>query len=138
MIPVLQINKKRQSDLSQVEVEILRGTTSTITAGQLAVAFYQSEPVSEKVQARTLRAGLYSQAGVLLSDQHEIPFDLTSEHPRQREVQRQFILNREAEKANNQEVVLRLEEQVEGTSHYRVYRSARYTLRRSFTSDFDF
>jgi uncharacterized protein (TIGR02687 family) len=138
VIPVLQINKKRQSDLSQVEVEILRGTTSTITAGQLAVAFYQSEPVSEKVQARTLRAGLYSQAGVLLSDQHEIPFDLTSEHPRQREVQRQFILNREAEKANNQEVVLRLEEQVEGTSHYRVYRSARYTLRRSFTSDFDF
>ncbi|MGB5050852.1 MAG: BREX-1 system phosphatase PglZ type A, partial [Caldilineaceae bacterium] len=138
VIPVLQINKKRQSDLSQMDVEILRGATSTITAGQLAVAFYQTEPVSEKMQARVLRAGLYSQAGVLLSDLHEIPFDLTSEHPRQREVQRQFILNREAEAVNNQEVDLRLEEQVEGTSHYRVYRSARYTLRRSFTSDFDF
>ena len=138
IVPVLQINKKRQSDVSQVEVEILRGATNTITAGQLTVAFYQSEPVTAKVQPRLLRAGLFTQSNILISDQHELTFDLTADHPRQREVRQQFILTREAESANNQEVILRLEEQVEGTSHYRLYRSARYTLRRSFTSDFDF
>jgi hypothetical protein len=35
-------------------------------------------------------------------------------------------------------VVLRLEEPLEGTSHHREYKSLRYTIRRSFTSDFDF
>jgi len=137
LVPVLQINKKRQSDVSRVEVEILRGAGTAITAGQLAVAFYQTEPASAKVQARRLRAGIYTQGGVLISDLHELAFDLSSENPRQREVKRQFILTREADTANNQEVVLRLEEQVEGTSHYRTYRSIPYTLRRSFTSDFD-
>ena len=81
---------------------------------------------------------LYTEGGTLISDQHELTFDITSEQARQREVRRQFVLTREAEDANNQEVILRLDEQVEGTSHYRSYRSARYLLRRSFTSDFDF
>jgi hypothetical protein len=53
-------------------------------------------------------------------------------------VQVRFMLTQEANKANNQEVVLRLEEQVANTSHYKEYASVRYTLRRSFTSDFDF
>ena len=39
---------------------------------------------------------------------------------------------------NNQEVVLKLEEKVSGTNHFREYKSTRYRLRRSFTSDFDF
>ena len=50
----------------------------------------------------------------------------------------QFVLTRAAEAVNNQDVMLKLEEQVPDTAHYREYKSARYTLRRSFTSDFDF
>jgi hypothetical protein len=138
IIPVLQINKKRQSDTSLVEVEILRSANATITSGQVTVSFYQAQPITEKVQARTLRAGIYTRSGALISDLHELTFDLTSENPREREMPVQFILTRQAESANNQDVILRLEEQVEGTSHYRVYKSARYLLRRSFTSDFDF
>ena len=91
IVPVLRVNKKRQSDVTQVAVEILRGASNTITAGQLTVAFYQSEPVTEKVQPRTLRAGIYTGEGTVISDQHEITFDLSAEHPRQREVQRQFV-----------------------------------------------
>jgi hypothetical protein len=39
--------------------------------------------------------------------------------------------------ANGQEVILKLEERIGETSQFREYKSARYTLRRSFISDFD-
>lgn len=138
VIPVLRINKKRRSDIEQVDVEILRGGTSVISTGQLSVAFYQSEPVTDKMQPRRLRAGIYTQAGLLISDQHELIFDAVSDSAREREQQVRFVLTRAADEANNQEVLLKLEERVSGTTHYRLYRSAAYTLRRSFTSDFDF
>lgn len=138
VIPVLKVNKKRQSDVSAVEVDILRGASSVITSGQLAVTLYQSGPVTEKVQPRRLRAGIYTQSGELISDSHELSFDLTSENPRERELQVRFVLSRKADEANGQEVFLKLEEQHAGTSHYKEYKSLRYLMRRSFTSDFDF
>jgi uncharacterized protein (TIGR02687 family) len=138
VIPVLKVNKKRQSDVSAVEVDILRGASSVITSGQLAVTLYQSGPVTEKIQPRHLRAGIYTQAGELISDSHELSFDLTSENPRERELQVRFVLSRKADEANGQEVFLRLDEQHAGTSHYKEYKSLRYLMRRSFTSDFDF
>ena len=138
VIPVLKVNKKRQSDVSAVEVDILRGASSVITSGQLAVTLYQSGPVTEKVQPRHLRAGIYTQSGELISDSHELSFDLTSENPRERELQVRFVLTRKADEANGQEVFLKLEEQHAGTSHYKEYKSLRYLMRRSFTSDFDF
>lgn len=138
VVPVIRINKKRQSDISAVAVEIIRSESSVITSGQLAVAFYQTEPVTEKVQARQLRAGIYTQAGELISDLHELPFDLTAVNPRERELQLRFLLTHQADAANGQEVVLRLEEKLAGTTHYRTYKEQRYQMRRSFTSDFDF
>ncbi|WP_447554702.1 BREX-1 system phosphatase PglZ type A [Vreelandella sp. EE22] len=138
VIPVLKVNKKRQSDVRAVEVDILRGASSVITAGQLAVTLYQSGPVTEKVQPRHLRAGIYTQTGELISDSHELSFDLTSENPRERELQVRFVLSRKADEANGEEVFLRLDEQHAGTSHYKEYKSLRYLMRRSFTSDFDF
>ena len=138
VIPVLKVNKKRQSDVSAVEVDILRGASSVITSGQLAVTLYQSGPVTEKIQPRHLRAGIYTQTGELISDSHELSFDLTSENPRERELQVRFVLSRKADEANGQEVFLKLEEQHASTSHYKEYKSLRYLMRRSFTSDFDF
>jgi uncharacterized protein (TIGR02687 family) len=138
VIPIIKINKKRQSDISAVEVDILRGSSMVITSGQLAVAFYQAQPVTDKVQPRKLRAGIYTQAGVLISDCHELTFDLTSENPRERELQIRFVLTRKADDANNQEVILLLDEKLAGTTHYKEYKSLRYLMRRSFTSDFDF
>lgn len=138
VVPVIQINKKRQSDISQVDVDILRGATSVITSGQLTIAFYQTDPVTEKLQPRSLRAGIYTHSGELISDRHDLVFDISSDNPRNREMKVQFILTRQAEEANNQEVILRLDERVAGTSHFREYKAARYMLRRSFTSDFDF
>ena len=91
-----------------------------------------------QVQSRKLRGGIYAQDGELISDSHELTFDLNSDNLREREVPVRFVLSRKADEANGQQVVLRLEELVEGTSHYREYKSLSYTIRRSFTSDFDF
>jgi uncharacterized protein (TIGR02687 family) len=138
VIPIIKINKKRQSDISAVEVDILRGASSVITSGQLAVVLYQAQPVTDKVQPRILRAGIYTQSGDLISDCHDLTFDQASDNPRERELQVRFVLTRKADEANGQEVILRLEEKHPGTSHYKEYKSLRYLIRRSFTSDFDF
>ncbi len=138
VIPVLKINKKRQSDVSSVEVDILPSSSSVITSGQVAVALYQAQPATDKVRPRILKAGIYTEAGDLISESHDLTFDLTSENPRERELQVRFVLTRRADEANGQEVILKLEEKHAGTSHFVEYRSLRYLMRRSFTSDFEF
>ena len=140
VIPLIRINKnkKRQSDITVVDVDIIRGTSSVITSGQLAVVLYQSQPVTEKVQARTLVAGMYTLAGDLISDFHTLVFDISSDNSRDRERQVRFLLTSKADEVNGQEVILRLDEKYPGTSHYSEYKSIRYLMRRSFTSDFDF
>jgi uncharacterized protein (TIGR02687 family) len=137
VVPVVKINKKRQSDVSSVAVDIIRSSSTVISSGQLSVAFFQADPVSAKKHARTLRAGIYTKSGELISDSHEISFDLTSEQSREREIKVRFLLNRKAEEANGQTVLLRLEEKVAGTGHYTEYKTVSYTMQRSFTSDFD-
>jgi uncharacterized protein (TIGR02687 family) len=138
VIPVVIINKKRQSDVGKVEVELIGGGGKTITTGQLAVVLYQAEPVTEKRHPRRLRVGLYSLADEPISDLQELSFDIASSNPREREVAVRLILSRKADDYNNQQVELRMEEPVDGTSHYIRYQSVRYTIRRSFTSEFDF
>jgi hypothetical protein len=138
VLPVLQINKKRESDVSKVSVDILKSSSTLITSGQISVTFYQTEPVSEKVHLRKLRAGIYTTNGELISDSHELMFDLDLENAREREFPVRFMLTRKSNQVNNQEVILRLEEQVGSTTHYQEYKSVRYMMRRSFISDFDF
>jgi len=53
-------------------------------------------------------------------------------------LQVRFVLTRKADDANGQEVILQLKEKVPGTSYEKDYKSLRYMMRRSFTSDFDF
>ena len=90
------------------------------------------------MQPRHLRAGIYTEENQLISDLHNLLLDLTSDNPREREMKLRFLLTQEADAANEQEVILRLDEPVSGTNHFKEYKSLRYTLRRSFTSDFDF
>lgn len=76
---MITVNKKRQSDVGKVEVELIGGGGKTITTGQLAVVLYQTEAVTEKRHPRKLRAGLYSLAGEAISDTHELTFDQASD-----------------------------------------------------------
>lgn len=138
IIPVVLVNKKRQSDISKVDVDVIGSSTSVITSGQISVAFNQCQPITNKVQERRIWAGIYTKDEQLISDVHELRFDLTSDRPREREIKTRFILTKDAESANGQDVFLKLKEKVSGTDQEVDYKTVRYTLRRSFTSDFDF
>ena len=138
LIPIIKVNKARQSNVSHVEVDILRSPSSIISSGQLVVSLYQTEAVTDKMQTRQIRAGIYTESDKLISDMHELSFDIESENPRDREQQLRFILTNQANAYNGQDVILKLKSKIPGTSQYLDYKSQRYTLRRSFTSDFEF
>lgn len=138
VVPVLSVNKKRKSDTRLVNVKVLPDTDK-ITTGQLVVKLFQAEPVSDKVQPRTLRAGLYVGETLISTDPPpELAFDSASSEQRDRYQSVQLLLNKDADAYNNRTVELRLEERIPNTSQWRVYEKAVYTLKRSFTSDFDF
>ena len=136
VVPVLTVNKKRKSDTRPVNVEVLP-ETDKITTGQLVVKLFQSEPVSEKVQPRALRAGIYV-GETLISNQSELIFDQPSDDKRDRYQSARMLLSQDANEFNNRSVEFRLEEQIPNTTQWRVYQRAQYLLKRSFTSDFDF
>ncbi|ADM09201.1 hypothetical protein PB2503_05642 [Parvularcula bermudensis HTCC2503] len=138
VVPVLRVGKRREADLAQVEVQIILSGKSQITSGQIAVTLYQAQAVSEKVQPRSLLAGIYALDDTLISDEHQLSFDFTSNNARERELPLKLLLSREADKYNNQEVVLKLRERVGKTSHYQDYATHRLQLRRGITTDFDF
>ena len=74
--------------------------------------------------------------GELISDSHTLVFESDSDNSRERKLQVRFVLTREADKVNGQDVLLRLEENVAGTSHYKEYKSLKYLVRRSFYQRF--
>lgn len=138
VVPVLAINKKRKSDTRYVNVTVLPDTDK-ITTGQLVVKLFQSEPVSDKVQPRLLRAGLYVGETLISNDPPpQLIFDSTSTEQRDRYQSVQLLLNQEANDFNNRTVEFRLEERIPNTNKWRPYETAVYMLKRSFTSDFDF
>lgn len=138
VVPVLAVNKKRKSDTRLVNVTVLPDTDK-ITTGQLVVRLFQSEPVSDKVQARVLRAGLYVGETLISNDPPpELTFDSASMEQRDRYHTIQLLLNQDSNDYNNRTVEFRLEERIPNTNQWRVYEKAIYTLKRSFTSDFDF
>ena len=136
VIPVLTINKKRKSDIRQVNVDV-QPETDKITTGQQVVKVFQTEPVSEKIQPRTLRAGFYV-GNTLISNQIELIFDYSSEDARNRYQFARMLLSQDADDFNNEIAEFRLEEQISNTTKWRIYQRVPYMLRRSFTTDFDF
>ncbi|QPL04896.1 MULTISPECIES: BREX-1 system phosphatase PglZ type A [Actinomyces] len=134
VIPVLAVNKRRTSDTRQVPVKIMP-ETDRITTGQITVMLYQQEPVTEKVKARRLIAGLYA-GQTLISDEVTVDCSQTSEEGRDRFFPVTLVLSTEADAYNGTKVELRLHEPV-GISQRRPYPDkARFTLVRTFTSDF--
>lgn len=138
VVPVVRVGKGRASDLRQVDVQIVNTGKSLITSGQVSVSFYQLRAVTDKVHQRQLRAAIYASDGELISDVQDLNFAFTSENPRERELSKKFLLSRKADAYNNQDVFLRLDEQVGKTSHYQEYAHQRFQLKRGITTDFDF
>ena len=136
VVPVLVVNKKRKSDTRLVNVDV-RPESDKITTGQVVVRLFQSEPVSDKVQPRELRAGLYV-GETLISNLVSLAFDQTSDDKRDRYQSARMLLSQDANDYNNRAVEFRLEELIANTNQWRMYAKAVYTLKRSFASDFDF
>jgi hypothetical protein len=138
VIPVIRVGKQREADVGQVEVQILVSGRNLISSGQTAVTLYQVQPVSEKMRPREVLAGIYATEGTLISDEYTLVFDFSSDNPREREMPRKFLLSREADRFNNQDVILKLRERVGKTRLYQDYAMHRFQLRRGMTTDFDF
>lgn len=136
VVPVLVVNKRRRSDIRPVNVEVLP-ESDKITTGQVVVRMFQSEPVSDKVQPRTLRAGLYV-GETLISNLVTLTFDQTSTDKRDRYQSAHMLLSQDSNDYNNRTVEFRLEQRIPNTNQWRSYAKAVYTLKRSFASDFDF
>ena len=136
LIPVVQINKKRSDDTTRVEVEILQ-SPSKITTGQISLRLYQDRPIAEKILPRTLRIGVFAKDSTELSEIRTITFEATEEEPRHREQSLVLTLARAADAFNNQEVEIRLDEVLPGTTQKATYKTQLAKLQKPFESDFD-
>jgi uncharacterized protein (TIGR02687 family) len=136
VVPVLEINKARKSDIEQVEIDIISGS-SNITSNTFAVSFYQKQPVADKIQQRQLKAAFYTGSGQLISDVKTLLFNSSENDAMGREKRQSFLFNSEAAKHNGQDVFLKLEELIEGTSQFKTYKSITYRMLIAFASEFD-
>jgi uncharacterized protein (TIGR02687 family) len=136
VVPVIRIKKTRIDDVSKVDVDIIRVSSDVITTGQLNFSLYQNDVCNENVHGRTLKIGLYSEDSILLSDVYEKTFDSTSQNTNSREQSINLILSQKSNDYNNKSVFLRLEEKVENSSLYRVYKEKRFRINKTFETDF--
>jgi uncharacterized protein (TIGR02687 family) len=135
VVPVLLINKRRASDVEQVDVEPILTSTRLITTGQHTVRLYQTLPVTEKRRMIRLRIGLYGPDGTPLTNEEERSFEETSEDARRRETTVRLILGKAADAFNDRDVRLVLTRVGDGPD--RPYRTETFRLKRSISGDFD-
>jgi hypothetical protein len=137
VVPVLEINKARKSDIEQVEIDIISGSSSNITSNSFSVSFYQNQPIADKIQPRQIKAGFYTEAGMLISNIVTLLFNSMENDAKAREKRQNFLFTSEASNHNREEVYLKLEEQIEGTNEPKTYKKITYRMLISFSSEFD-
>jgi hypothetical protein len=136
VIPIIEINKARKSDIEQVQVDIISGS-SNVTSNTTPVNFYQKQPISDKIHQRQIRASFYSTDDSLISDVKTILFNSSDDDAGLREQRQVFHFTSNASKYNGQDVSLKLEEQISGTNQYKTYKTITYRMLIAFTSEFD-
>jgi hypothetical protein len=95
---------------------------------------FQQEQVSEKVKSRRLIAGLYA-GDTLISDEVTVDCSQVSPETRDRFFPLTLTLSKDADAFNGKTIELRLYEPV-GSQRRPYGEKARFTLSRTFTSDF--
>lgn len=136
VIPVLEINVTRKKDIEQVEIDV-SAPSYNITSNSFGVGFYQKQPVGEKVMPRTLRVSFQTQEGHSISDIATLRFDSRDSNATGREQRKTFLFTSEASKLNGQDVNLVLEENVEDTTHFTIYKTISFRMLIAFSSEFD-
>ena len=137
VVPVLEINKARKTDIEQVEIDIISGS-SNITSNTFAVNFYQKQPIADKILPRQIKAAFYTTSDHLISNSVTLNFNSIETDALAREKRQTFLLNTEASKQNGQDVYLKMEEQIEGTNQYKQYKCYTFRMMIAFSNEFDF
>ncbi len=136
VVPVVHIHKARTDDTGRVEVEFMR-VPAKITTGQVALSLYQERPVTSKLLTREIKITVFAKDGTPISEVKPLKCDCADEEARKREFNVVLTLSKAADGFNNQEVEIRLEETLQGTSQAVTYKSYPLKLQKPFTSDFD-
>lgn len=137
VVPVISINKTRKDDIEEVSVEILGSGSRTITTGQHTVRLYQAQPATEKRKPLKLRIGFTALDGTPISNIVERIFDSASPDARERESSVRFLLSRQAEAYNDQDIRLELVRADHKGVGDGLYKSETFRYRRAFGGDFD-
>lgn len=136
IVPVVKIHKARVDDTDTVEVDFMR-VPAKITTGQLSISLLQDRPVVGKLLPRTVRVGVYAKNGPPISEFKSLTLDSSEIEPRLRETNIVLTLSHAADQYNGAEVDIRLEEMVQGTRQWVIYRTRGIKLQKPFMSDFD-
>ena len=132
----MAINKGRKTDTEKVEVDVL-GSNKNIASNLTGVTFYQMQAIGDKILPRILKVGFYSENGKQISDIHNLNFNVTDSDSLAREKKQQFVFTSEATNYNGQDVKLRMEELIDGSSQFRIYKEFSYRMNIAFGSEFD-
>ena len=133
VVPCIVIKKKRVSDIKQVNISILN-PQKIITTNQVTISFYQDEPVSTKVLKRKIKAAFYDIKGDLISEIHEITFDIEASESELRVKKQTFVFNPSLE--NDLECELEISSKVEGSNQFVPYEQYPHHLKKTFDLDF--
>lgn len=134
VVPVMRVNIKKTGDVRNVDVDIL-GKQSNITTANLSVKFYQIDVATEKVKGVTLRMAFYNADNDMISDSVIMTFDSRNNESVSREQKHTFRFKNIISQLNGQEVVLRMERQVENTSQFVPYKEEIYKVKVMFEAE---
>ena len=135
ILPLITIRKTRNDDLKTVDVEVLK-KGELISSGQVAIKFFQSQPVGPKMNPRTLLIRFEADDGRVLSNNVEAIFDNADKYEQNRSKTYNFNFNRDAERYNDQYITLRLYDKKEGGTLV-FYNEYSYKYRTKMEKDFD-
>ncbi|MDR0185432.1 BREX-1 system phosphatase PglZ type A [Prevotella brunnea] len=135
VVPVLHVNVKKDSDVGNVDVDVLN-KRSRLTTNKQTISFYQTDVVTEKQKALVLRIGFYDSQNELISDTVTLTFDSENPDSVQREQKHAFVFKNQLSKLNHQEVILKMEKQLVGTDQFAPYKQEAYKVSVMFNDDF--
>jgi len=106
-LPLLRVQKTREDDRRQVDVQVLKGSQA-ITTGSYRVRFFQDKPVDAKTRPRRVRARFIAADGTLLSNTQELLFDSHDQADQNRGRECVFSFTPDANRYSGETVYLEL------------------------------
>lgn len=136
IIPVINVAYRSGQTSKQIDIDIIKNSDK-ISTNILPVSFIQTEPVTDTYLHRVIKAAIYASDGEKLSDEFTYTFDFEQDSERSRVVKHTFQISNLAKEYYGEWVKLKLEEPIENSTLWKMYREFSYQLVTSFTNDFD-